>query len=96
MPLSYSGTVTLTASTANTTSGKGYYQHSGLLIGAPRFTIIADESTCTSTGKLVLNVDGEVKNSNDMAELFTWGGDLFGASRDTNYTNKSYSLTYTG
>ncbi len=90
---SYSGTVTVKASID--THGSLYqYSYNGLIVGSPRFNVKADQDTCTSTGTLILNTEEGTKTSNDMDDLFTWGVDLFGASRDTTYTNKSYSKTY--
>ncbi len=92
--LFYSGKVTLTESSVDKTRGYSNYQYNGLLVGAPRFTLIADEATCSSTGTLELHTETSVETSNHMADVFVWGGDLFGASRDYAYTNKSYSKEY--
>ncbi len=91
----YSGTVTVKAS-IDAHGDLRQYQYNGLIIGAPRFNVTADQATCTSDGKLVLNTEDGTKISNDMDAKYTWGEDLFGASRDTTYTNKSYAKDYTG
>ncbi len=91
----YSGTVTVKAS-IDMHEGLHQYQYNGLIIGAPRFNVTADQATCTSDGRLVLNTEDGTKISNDMDDKYTWGEDLFGASRDTTYTNKSYAKDYTG
>ncbi len=92
--VSYSGTVTVYTST-ETQWGYGRYCYNGLIIGTPRFNITADAETCTSTGTLALHVeDGVILNSNEMSEVYTWGTDLFGASRDNAYNNKSYAKAY--
>ncbi len=93
--LSYSGKVTLTESSVDKTSNYCNYQYNGLLIGAPRFSLIADQSTCTSNGTLELHTENSVETSNKMNDTFNWGSDLFGASRDFSYTNKSYAKAYT-
>ncbi len=93
--VSYSGTVTVKAS-VDAHVGLYQYQYNGLIIGAPRFNVTADQTTCTSNGKLVLNTEEGTKTSNDMGSKYNWGVDLFGASRDTTYNNKSYAKDYTG
>ncbi len=92
--LFYSGKVTLTESSVDKYGNYCNYQHNGLLVGAPRFSLIADENTCSSTGTLELHTEISVETSNNMADAFTWGNDLFGASRDKDLTNKSYSKNY--
>ncbi len=94
--LSYTGTVTMTETTTGLQWGYGCYSYNGLLVGAPRFKVVADQATCTSTGKLELHTEEGILTSNDMGVAFTWGKDLFGASRDNTYTNKSYATAYAG
>ncbi len=89
--VSYTGTVSVKTSMVLQWN-YSRYQYNGLIIGSPRFTIVADQDTCTSTGKLALYVEDDVvMESNDMGEAYVWGEDLFGGSRDNAYTNKSYS-----
>ncbi len=94
--LSYTGKVTLTESSVDLYGVYSNYQYNGLLVGAPRFSLIADQATCTSTGTLELHTENDVYTSNNMSEAYTWGGDLFGASRDKDFTNKSYAKDYEG
>ncbi len=97
--VSYTGNVVVTdteAERAISASNHNKYQYNGLIIGAPRFTVVVDQNTCSSTGTLTLNLTDEVKYSNDMSNDFVWGVDLFGASRDANYKNKSYCVAYEG
>ncbi len=91
--VSYSGTVTVMTST-ELQWGYGRHQYNGLIIGAPRFNVVAEQATCTSTGRLELHTEEGIKTSNDMGDAYTWGVDLFGASRDNVYTNKSYAKAY--
>ncbi len=93
--LSYSGKVTLTESSVDKYGSYSNYQHNGLLIGAPRFSLIADQNTCTSNGTLEIHTENSVETSINMSDAYTWGNDLFGASRDQDFTNKSYAKAYT-
>ncbi len=94
--LFYSGTVKLTETSTGLQWNYGCYCYNGLLIGSARFSLIADQDTCSSTGSLELHTEEGIMTSNDMGEAFTWGEDLFGGSRDNAYTNKSYAKSYTG
>ncbi len=93
--LYYSGTVRLTETDTGLQKGYGCYCYNGLLVGSPRFTLIADQATCSSDGTLELHTQDGIMTSNDMGDVYTWGVDLFGASRDYTYTNKSYATAYT-
>ncbi len=71
----------------------------GLLVGTPRFSVVADEATCKSTGTMELRMlDGTVLTTNSMGTWYEdWAVDLFGASYDTaasGYAKKSFSLNY--
>ncbi len=92
--VSYSGKVTAAKCSTGLQWNYGCYCYNGLLIGSARFKLVADQATCTSTGELELVTEEGIKTSNDMGDTFTWGADLFGASRDNDYTNKSYAKAY--
>ncbi len=73
----------------------------GLLVGMPRYSVVADEETCTSTGSLELKMlDGSVLTTNYMGEWYEeWAVDLFGGGYDTgvsDYAKKSFSKNYAG
>ncbi len=92
--VSYSGTVTVMTS-SSLQWNRAVYSYNGLIIGTPRFNVVADPDTCTSTGALALHIeDGTVLTDIQMTDVYAWGNNLFGASRDNAYANKSYCTAY--
>ncbi len=102
----YSGKITAYCTKANNgtdwTNGGLIFgmTHNGLIVGTPRFTVIADLSTCSSTGSLELHLNDAEKiikttTADDLGDKYVDKAiDLFGAPYDKNYTNKSFSKSY--